>query len=504
MRMTTGHPTRRDSLYFQKVEYPMIFSQYYLQSLSHASYLIGDEESHLAAIVDPQRDIDQYLNDLDSNHLTLQYIFLTHFHADFLAGHLELRHRTGADIYLGSHAKASYPFHPLRHGYEIEFGSTRLTVLETPGHTPESISLVVYDLQNDPEQPTAILTGDTLFVGDVGRPDLLASFGVDSHTLAGQLYDSLHQHILTHPPHTKIFPAHGAGSLCGKHLSERLSSTLEHEQLTNDALKPMSKETFIDAVTHDQLEAPAYFSHVAFLNRREHPTLEHLLTKAYTPLTVDQVLHEKSAGAQILDVRSPKEFAMGHLCESVNIGLSGKYEMWAGSLLDRETPIILIGDFGQEREAIIRLARVGLDQIQGFLNHGMHALASTPELVRRTTRMTVTHLQEQLMMADRPHVLDVRAQHEWETRHIDDSRNIPLPHLLTRLSEIPQDHTIVVYCSSGYRSSIAVSLLEHHHYSNIVDLVGGFDAWEEAVVNPALQSAQALQEAGGRTSRERT
>ncbi len=480
----------------------MIFKQYYLQSLSHASYLIGDEDSHIAAIVDPQRDIDHYLTDLDSYHLTLKYIFLTHFHADFVAGHLELRHRTGADLCLGARAKPNYVFHPIRHDDELEFGSTRLKILETPGHTPEDISIVVYDLKEDLERPTAILTGDTLFVGDVGRPDLMASFGVDSHMLAGQLYDSLHHYILAQPPQTKIFPAHGAGSLCGKHLSDQLSSTLEEEQLTNYALKPMSKQTFIDIVTTNQLEAPAYFSDVAFLNRREHPTLEQILTQSYQPLTVDQVLHEKSAGAQILDVRFPKEFAMEHLCGSVNIGLSGKFERWAGEILDREKPIILISDPGQEREAITRLARVGLEQIKGFLNHGIHALASTPELIRHTNRMTVTHLEEHLMQADRPHLLDVRTPHEWETRHIDDSRNIPLQHLSTRLSEIPKDHTIAVYCSSGYRSSIAASLLEHHDFDNIVDLVGGFDAWEEAIVNPSLQSAGALQEPGGRTPRE--
>ncbi|MDH5564479.1 MAG: MBL fold metallo-hydrolase [Nitrospirota bacterium] len=479
----------------------MIFTQYYLQSLSHASYLIGDEDSHLAAIIDPQRDIDQYLTDLESNHFTLQYIFLTHFHADFVAGHLELHRRTGADIYLGARAKAHYAFRPLQHGDKLTFGSTCLTILETPGHTPEGISIVVYDLKEDREHPKAILTGDTLFVGDVGRPDLLASVGVSSHELAGQLYDSLHHHILTQPPHTKIFPAHGAGSLCGKHLSNQLSSTLEEELLTNDALKPMSKQAFIDLVTTDQLEAPSYFSQVAFLNRRDNPLLEHILTQSHQPLTVDQVLHEKSAGAQILDVRSPQEFGLGHLCESVNIGLSGAFERWGGEILDRETPIILISDPGQEREAIIRLARVGVDQIKGFLNHGIHALASTPELIRPTNRMTVPHLQKHLMMADWPHLLDVRARHEWETRHIDDSRNIPLPDLLTRLSEIPTDHTVVVYCSSGYRSSIATSLLEHHHYSNIMDLEGGFEAWEDALANPTLPSASARQKPGGRTPR---
>ena len=480
----------------------MIFKQYYLQSLSHASYLVGDQESHLAAIVDPQRDIDQYQSDLESQHLTLKYIFLTHFHGDFLTGHLELRHLTGADICLGSQAKANYPFHPLHHGYEMEFGSTRLTILETPGHTPESISILVYDLKDDSGQPKAILTGDMLFVGEVGHPDVLASFGVKYETLASQLYDSLHQHILTLPPQTEIFPAHGAGSLCSKHLSNSLSSTLRNEQLTNSALQPMSKQTFIDAITTNQREAPAYFSHVAFLNRREHPRLEEMLVKAYRPFTVDQVLHEKNAGAQILDVRSSKDFSMGHLCGSLNIGLSGNFEMWAGEILDREAAIILISAPGQEREAMIRLARIGLDHIRGFLNHGTHALASTPELVRHTNRITAAHLQEKLMMADRPHVLDVRTPHEWRTRHIDDSRNIPLQHLSTHLSEIPQDHTIAVYCSNGYRSSIATSLLEHHHYSNIVDLFGGFDAWEERIVNPSLQSASALQEPGGRIAKE--
>jgi len=239
-------------------------------------------------------------------------------------------------------------------------------------------------------------------------------------------------------------------------------------------------------------------------NRQERPMLDQILTKSYQPLTVDQVLHEKSAGAKILDVRSPEEFGKGHLCESLNIGLSGKFEMWAGSLLDRETPIILISEPGQEREAITRLARVGLDQVKGFLHHSMEALASTPELIQHTTQMTVTDLEGQLMRADRPHLLDVRTQHEWKTRHIDDSRNIPLQYLSTRLAEIPQDHTVVVYCSGGYRSSIATSLLEHHHFSNIVDLENGFDAWEEAVVNPSLQSAMALQEPGGRTPEEET
>jgi len=481
----------------------MIFKQYYLQSLSQASYLVGDEECRIAAIVDPQRDIDHYLLDLDHHHLTLQYIILTHIHADFVAGHLELHRATGAGIYLGARAAAHFPFHPMPHGYEIEFGSTLLYILETPGHTPESISIVVYDRKKDSSRPKAILTGDTLFVGDVGRPDVLASFGVDPRTLAGRLYDSLHYHLLVHPHHTPIFPAHGAGSLCGKHLSSHLSSTLEQEISTNDALKPMSKQAFIDLVTTDQLEAPGYFSHVAFMNCQDRPILNDVLAQSCHPLTLEQVLHEKSACAQILDVRAPGDFAMGHLCETLNISLAGKFETWAGSLLDQEIPIVIIAEPGQEREAMIRLARVGLDQIKGYLNLGMQALSSTPELIRHRDRTTVIELQKQLAKGDCPYLIDVRSPQEWKARHIDGSKNIPLQHLASHLSDIPCHHPILVYCSSGYRSSIAASLLEHRHYSNIIELTGGFDAWEMAVVHPSLQSAAAIQQPGGRTTKHK-
>jgi rhodanese-related sulfurtransferase len=275
---------------------------------------------------------------------------------------------------------------------------------------------------------------------------------------------------------------------------------LEDEQRTNNALKPMSKQDFIDLVTTDQLEAPAYFSHVAFLNRQDRPTLDEVLAQSCQPLSLDQVLHEKSACTQILDVRPPGDFALGHLCESLNIGLSGKFETWTGSLLDRDIPIVVIGEPGQEREAMIRLARVGLDQIKGYLNHGMQALASTPELIRHTNHMTVIELQDQLAKGDCPYLVDVRSPQEWKIRHIDESKNIPLQHLASRLSEIPCHHPIMVYCSSGYRSSIAASLLEHRHYSNIIELTGGFEAWEMAVIHPSLQSPEALQQPGGRTT----
>ena len=476
----------------------MIFKQYYLTSLSHASYLIGDEESQLAAIVDPQRDVDQYLEDLQKHQLQLRYVFLTHFHADFVAGHTELHHYTGAEICLGAHAHANYPFLPMTHGTEVELGAIRLKVLETPGHTPESISIIIYDGTLTTEKPYAVLTGDTLFVGDVGRPDLMASVGIDPRTLGGQLYESLHTSLLQLPHETLVYPAHGAGSFCGKKLGYKTWSTIGDEVYQNYALQPMTKDAFIEVVNMDQPEAPDYFGYDAFLNRRDRPTLEDTMNQALRPMNLEEVLHSKSAGAQIVDVRSPKVFAEGHLCGSVNIGLEGKFETWAGMIVNRETPIIIVAEPGQEKEALIRLGRIGYDHVAGYLKKGVQALAATPELVRKTERITATQLSEQIMTANRPHILDVRSTREWQQRHVDDSRNIPLPKLRGRLQEIPTDRAVVVYCASGYRSSIAASVLEHHGLTNVMDLIGGFDAWERDVVNPSLQPDDSLLRTGGR------
>ena len=476
----------------------MIFKQYYLNSLSHASYLIGDEESRLAAIVDPQRDIDQYLEDLNKHQLQLRYVFLTHFHADFVAGHTELHYQTGAEICLGARAHANYAFQPMTHGAEVELGAIRLKVLETPGHTPESISIIIYDRTLPTEKPYAVLTGDTLFVGDVGRPDLMAAVGIDPRTLGGQLYDSLHTNLLQLPHETLVYPAHGAGSFCGKKLGYKTWSTIGDEVYQNYALQPMTKEAFIEVVNMDQPEAPDYFGYDAFLNRRDRPTLEQTLNQALRPMNLEAVLHSKSAGAQIVDVRNPKAFAEGHLCGSLNIGLEGKFETWAGMIVNRETPIIIVAEPGQEKEAIIRLGRIGYDHVTGFLRKGLQALAATPELIRKTDRITATQLSEQIMTANRPHILDVRSTREWQQRHVDDSRNIPLPKLKDRLREIPTDHAVVLYCTSGYRSSIAASLLEHHGLTNVIDLIGGFEAWEQEVVNPALHPDDSLLRAGKR------
>ena len=349
----------------------MILKQYYLGCLAHASYLLGDEASSTAIIVDPQRDIQQYLADAEKLGLQIRHVFLTHFHADFVAGHLELRDRCGAAIHLGSRAKAEYAFVAMKDGDTLEFPGLRLQVLETPGHTIESISILVFDLQKDAAKPYAVLTGDTLFIGDVGRPDLRASLGWSANDLGAHLYDSLHNRLLMLPDETLVYPAHGAGSLCGKKLSSDTVSSLGDQRRLNYALQPMSKEEFIRLVTADQPDAPAYFTYDAILNTRERATLDQSLEQALQPIDLDEVLRMGDAGAQILDVRDPAEYAKGHLAGSINIGLGGQYATWAGTVLDRTKPIVIIAEPGRELEAALRLGRIGFDHVAGYLNGGM-------------------------------------------------------------------------------------------------------------------------------------
>jgi len=456
----------------------MIFRQYYLGCLAHASYLIGDEGSHEAAVVDPQRDVDQYVEAAQGLGLQIRHVFLTHFHADFLAGHLELRDRTGARIYLGARAEAEYAFTPMKEGDSLEFGDVRLKVLETPGHTPESISILVYDVAKDAQRPEAVLTGDTLFVGDVGRPDLRASLGWSARELGSMLYDSVHEKLLPLPDETRVYPAHGAGSLCGKSLGSENSSTIGEQRRWNYALQPMSKETFIGIVLADQPDAPSYFTYAAVLNTKERPTLEQAREQTLRPLTLDKVLELKDAGAQVLDVRDPAHWAAGHLVGSINIGLSGTFATWAGSLLDRERPIVIVAEPGGEQEAQTRLGRIGFDHVAGYLDSGMQALESQMDLVRRTDRLDPSALAEELKASEPPVVLDVRSPAERKAQRIDKSVHVPLNHLLERLQEVPRDKRIVVQCASGYRSSMGVSLLLRHGFDAVADLTGGISAWE--------------------------
>ena len=458
----------------------MIFRQFYLPCLAHASYVIGDEATGTAAVVDPQRDIDQYIAFAAEHSLQINHVFLTHLHADFVAGHLELRDRAGAMIYLGARAKAGYAFTPLHDGDIIEFGRVRLKALETPGHTPESISILIYDLDANSSEPHAVLTGDTLFIGDVGRPDLRASLGWSATDLGSLLYDSLHAKLLPLPDQSLIYPAHGAGSLCGKAISKETVSTLGEQRRTNYALQPMTKEAFIGVVTADQPDAPAYFTYDAVLNSQERPTLDQALARELTPQSLDAVLAFQSVGAQILDTRDPEEFAAAHLRGSINIGLGGQYATWAGTVLDHQHPIVIIAAPGRESESAIRLGRIGFDHIVGYLQDGLKSLESRPDLVATTKRVSAPYAADLLSSANAPLAVDVRSPREREQRSIESSISLPLSRLADNLQTLPKDHSLLVYCAGGYRSSIAASLLQRAGFRSVAEIAGGFAAWEAA------------------------
>jgi glyoxylase-like metal-dependent hydrolase (beta-lactamase superfamily II)/rhodanese-related sulfurtransferase len=458
----------------------MIIKQFYLNCLAHASYLVGDEQTHVAAVVDPQRDVEQYMAFAAEHGLRIEHVFLTHFHADFVAGHLELRDRVGAKIYLGAAARAEYAFVPLQDGDSVDLGRVRLTALETPGHTAESISIVVFDLDRSASEPQAVLTGDTLFVGDVGRPDLRVALGWSASDLGGLLYESLRNKLLTLPDSAAVYPAHGAGSLCGKALSKETVSTIGEQRRSNYALQPMSKTAFIELVTADQPDAPSYFTYDAVLNSQERPTLDQTMERI-SALSLDQVLALQAVGAQLLDTRDPAEFAAAHMAGSINIGLSGQYATWAGTVLSREHPIVIIADPGREHEAAMRLGRIGFDQVAGYLDDGLRSGESRPELMRSTERLSAQVAAARVDSApvqQKPVVIDVRAPGERQQKRIAGSVGMPLNHLGERLCELPADRPLLVYCAGGYRSSIAASLLQRHGFAQVSEIAGGIAAWD--------------------------
>jgi glyoxylase-like metal-dependent hydrolase (beta-lactamase superfamily II)/rhodanese-related sulfurtransferase len=468
----------------------MKIQQYYLACLSHASYMITDEKTKTAAVVDPQRDIDHYLADAKAGGYTIKHVFLTHFHADFVAGHIELRDKAGATIHLGRRAEAEFACEKMKDGDTVEFGDVKLEIMETPGHTPEGISILVYDLAKSRTEPLAVLTGDTLFIGDVGRPDLLASIGVTADELADMLYDSITNKLVKLPDATLVYPAHGAGSMCGKSLSKETVSTIGEQKKFNYALQPMSREAFKAIVTADQPEAPDYFVHDAILNRKERASLGDAMEKTLKPLALDEVLAAVKAGAQLLDVRDGIDFEGGHLRGALNIALNGKYATWAGSMLSHDKPIVVIAEEGGEEEAVMRLGRIGFDNVAGYLAGGMSALASRDDLVERTERITAPALAEWLAgkrpdAGAAPIVVDVRSEAEHAGGHIAGALNIPLTHLDERIGEIPSGKPVAVHCEGGYRSAIAASLLQKLGRRHVFDLVGGYKAWTAARLTSA-------------------
>ena len=465
----------------------MILQQHYLGCLAQASYLIGEEGSKTAVIVDPRRDVDLYLDEAAKLGLTIRYVILTHFHADFLAGHLELAERTGAEILLGKQAEAEFPFRPVGDGDELVFGSVRLAFLETPGHTPEGISILVYDLEQSAEAPHGVLTGDTLFVGAVGRPDLMASVGVTADELARMHYRTLREKLMTLPPETVLYPGHGPGSACGKGMSSETTSTIGAQLATNDALQPMDEDAFVTLMTEGLPLAPAYFGYDAQLNRSQRRTLEDVLSETLKPLSWSDAARAIDDGAILLDTRSADAFASGHVPGAVHIGLGGQYASWAGTLLTPATPIVLLCDPQKEREAATRLGRIGFDAVVGYVEGGM---ASVPEDRRSERRYEPDELAAALASsASAPLVLDVRRPPEWENGHIDGALHVPLSQLEERLQEIPRDRELVCVCKGGYRSSIAKSLLLRHGFARLADMRGGMDAWPATPASGSTGSA---------------
>ncbi len=460
----------------------VIFTQYYLDCLSHASYLVGDERTGRAAVVDPQRDISEYLRDADEAGLRIEWVLESHFHADFLSGHLELAHATGAAIGYGEPAQADFEFVPLEDGRRISLGDVMIDVLATPGHTPESVSYLVWERADD-EVPYGVLTGDTLFIGDVGRPDLLASAGVTADELARKLYNSLHDKLLPLPDATRVFPAHGAGSACGKNLSTETQSTIGEQRRTNYALAPMSEDEFVEAVTQGQSVAPLYFAFAAQTNREVHE----LMAETEPPPTVslDELLQAQHNGAAVLDTREQADFAVGHLPGSVNVGISGRFAEYAGDASRPHQPIVLVCEPGTEHEAKVRLGRIGFDHVVGALDDPVRALVEHPELSVRSSRVTADELEAMIERGADVQIVDVRNPGEIVEGMIPGAVSSPLPTLLEQPDQFDESRPVVVYCAGGYRSSLAASALSGAGFADVSDLIGGYDAWSAAGFEPA-------------------
>ena len=459
----------------------MFFRQYYLACLSHASYLIGDEATGAALVIDPQRDIQQYLEDATTNGLRIERVIETHFHADFLSGHLELARATGAVIGYGQAAagRAEFPIELLDDGRRITLGDVVLEVRATPGHTPESISMVVWEHADD-AVPYGVLTGDTLFIGDVGRPDLLTSVGVGADELARQLYRSVHEQLLTLPDETRVFPAHGAGSACGKHLSTETVSTIGEQRRANYALQPMSEAEFVAAVTEGQPAAPLYFAFSARRNMQDRPLLDE--ARAPTELGFDELLGLQAAGNLVLDTRSPLEFALGHLRGSVNVGLEGPFAEYAGDVIRPDQGVVVVAeDTDRAVEATVRLARIGFDGVVGAVTNPAAGFLTHRERIEPSARITAAELVVRRTQLSRLQIVDVRSDGEARLGGtIPGATLVPLPRLLDRLGELDPQLPTVVTCAGGYRSSIAASVLRANGFADVSDLIGGFGAWTGA------------------------
>lgn len=468
----------------------MYFQSFYLTCLAHASYMVGSDG--IAAVIDPQRDVDIYIEDAKQQGLKITYVIETHLHADFVSGHHELAERTGATIVMSAKAGATFPHRDVHDGDKIEFGKCVLQFLETPGHTPESICILVTDRERG-NDPWAVLTGDTLFIGDVGRPDLSAD-----HTpqqLAGMLHDSLHNKLFPLPDSVEVFPAHGAGSLCGRSIGKERSSTIGKEKQFNYALQPMTREAFVQMLTAELPERPGYFSRDAEINRAGAEAMQELPSlAALSPDKVAEKIGQRIGGpaatAVILDTRPSNDFFASHVPGSVHIALSGQFAAWAGALVGLDREIILVAeDPERTEESRIRLARVGIEHIAGYLDGGISAWERSGRQVAQFAQISAGELRQLLVREPGTQLVDVRRSGEWDAGHIAQAHLAPLNKFSTVVASGPDaaakllpnfevDRPVIVHCQGGYRSAIAASLLERAGFSMVVNVIGGFDAWK--------------------------
>lgn len=453
----------------------MYFKQYYLGCLAHASYLIGCNGE--AAVVDPQRDVDQYLKEAAEQGLVIRHVIETHLHADFVSGHREIAQRTGARIYFGALAHPTFEYVPVHEGDEVRMGDVVLRFLETPGHTPESISILVIDTSVS-QIADAVLTGDTMFIGDVGRPDLLGA-RMPAAQLAGMLYDSLHQKLLTLPDSVKVFPAHGAGSMCGRNISKETSSTIGEQRKHNYALQPMSRGDFIRMMTTDLPEAPAYFSQDVRLNREGPAALEDL--PPAVPLSASDVHRLQQEGFVILDTRPSDQFAASHVPGSLNIGLGGQFASWAGCLIPLDANLVIVAENAESaEEARLRLARVGHEKIAGFLKDGILAWHEAGLPLASIEQIAVDELHRRLVHSGAGQLIDVRRPGEWKSGHILQAKHMPLHQLRESINKLDRNQNVTVICAGGYRSCMACSILQQEGFLQITNVVGGMSAWSNA------------------------
>ena len=453
----------------------MHFKQFYLGCLAHASYLIGADGE--AAVVDPQRDVDQYIAEANAHQLKIKYIIETHLHADFISGHRELADKTGAEIVFGKEAGVTFQHRAVKDGDELTIGHVTLRIMETPGHTPESICVLVIDSA----EAAKLLTGDTLFIGDVGRPDLAGGKGYTPQTMAAMMYDSLHEKILKLDDAVEVYPAHGAGSMCGKNLSTETSSTIGHQRKFNYALQPMAKDQFVAMMTTDLQEAPAYFSKDAEINRSGAGALDHLAKPE--PMSPVEVREASQHGCVVLDVRTAAEFGAGHVPGSLNVGLGGQFASWAGSLIPLTAQIVIVANSAEQiDEAQMRLARVGLERVNGYLEGGVDGWRAAGFEVAQVSQISVAELKDLLNSKPDLQVIDVRRPAEYNSGHAPRAITAPLAKFRDTLGSLNLngDKPIAIICAGGYRSSAATSIAQQFGFNNLLNVTGGTAAWIKA------------------------